>query len=158
MNATRTTAAPHDRLARLRRDDAELRSLHVGVRAWALAAGRPVDGDALAVVLGTALAEQRRAGVDPAEWTEVRVLEFMWTTCLRWCVEQGVQPPAPIASALAAWWDHLAETGRLHPRSDDRARLHLALASCTGRPAGSRARRTHPSTGSARRRERGAAR
>lgn len=158
MNATRPAAVQPDRLARLRREDAELRALHVRVRAGAMATGRPVDADGLAVVLGTVLAEQRRTGVDPTEWTEVRVLEFMWTTCLRWCLEQGVQPSAHIAATLAAWWDHLADNDGLHPRSDAPTLLRTALASCTGRPATGRARRTHPSSGTARRREHGGVR
>ncbi len=121
----------------LRRADPELRRNHVVVRSTALQRGVAVDPAALTAVLGALLDEERHGGPPANRWTEARVIEFMWTTCLLWCARRGVRPPADVADAVRAYWGHLAVTDGFSADSDDRETLRLALRSCAPpRPRG----------------------
>jgi hypothetical protein len=132
MKRSHPAVAARARLADLRRTDAELRQQVLAVRQWALANGVPVDPDALAVVVGTLLDDERAHGVARTQWTEARVVEFMWTACLLWCLEHGIGPPPGVADGLRAYWAHLASLGAFSPDSEPLSRLVAALTACSG--------------------------
>lgn len=131
---THPAATFRHRFDEFRRADAELRRIHVAVRAAALERGVPVEPAALTAVLGALLEEERRRGVPVGLWTEARVLEFIWTTCLLWCADRNLRAPHAVAAALEAFWGQLAVTGGFAPGSDDRDTLRLALRSCAPPP------------------------
>jgi hypothetical protein len=144
MNPSHPAVAGRARLTDLRRTDAALRRHVLTVRQWALANGVPVAVDPLVVVMGTLLDDQRTSALDPAHWTEARVVEFMWTACLLWCLEQGIGAPPGVASALRAYWAFLAGNGGFAPGSDPLRSLTIALASCTAAPSPPRSGRRRP--------------
>jgi hypothetical protein len=147
MNRSHPAVAARARLTDLRRTDAALRQQVLAVRRWALAAGVRLDVDALVVVVGTLVADRRAHGVEPGHWTEARVVEFMWTSCLLWCLDQGVGTPPGVAEALRAYWRYLEGTGGFSPGSDPMPSLTVALASCAAppsQPRPSRRRSTRP--------------
>lgn len=130
-----------DVLAGWRRSDRRLRRDVLDVRTWALAAGAAVDADALTVIFSVLGAEED-TGVDRRHWTEERVLEFIWTGCLFFCLDADLDPPHGIAESLWAWLRYLDAHDRLAPGSDDLGDLESALRSTagltTGPPSGRR--------------------
>jgi hypothetical protein len=144
MNPSHPAVAARARLTDLRRTDAALRQQVLAVRRWALSNGIPVDVDPLVVVVGTLLDDERASGLDPGQWTEARVVEFIWTGCLLWCLEHGVGAPAGVGTALATYWAFLGDNGGLASGSDPLRSLVVALSSCTAAASTGRSRRRRP--------------
>ncbi|MDY7101339.1 MAG: hypothetical protein S0880_09140 [Actinomycetota bacterium] len=123
-----------DVLAGWRRTDRRLRRDVLDVRTWALATGDPVDADALTVIFSV-LAAEETTGLDRHHWTEERVLEFIWTGCLFFCIDADLDPPHGIAESLWAWLRYLDSHGLLDPDGDDLRTLGRVLSSTAGLPA-----------------------
>jgi hypothetical protein len=98
------------------------------VGAWALAAGRPVGVDALAVVALVRLAEGRPI----RQWTQRDVEAFLWNDALAWCRAYGIPPPPDLAETLWTVFDHLSATDGLAPGSDPPADLRVPLVAIGG--------------------------
>lgn len=122
----------------------DARALHLEVRRATLAAGRPVDGVSLAVVL---LAKAERDG-PLRRWTAGDVDEMVWVDIVSWCHRHGVDAPQAAGEALWALLDHLTATGSLAAGSDARAALRAPLIAAGGLDAQGRSvrgRAAHPS-------------
>jgi hypothetical protein len=126
-----------DVLAGWRHTDRRLRRDVLDVRTWALAAGAAVDADALTVIFSVLGAEEAE-GIDRRHWTEERVLEFIWTGCLFFCLDTDVDPPHGIAESLWAWLRYLDAHDELAAGSDELRHLESALRSTAGLATGPR--------------------
>jgi hypothetical protein len=98
------------------------------VGAWALAAGRPVGVDALAVIALT----RAEAGAPVRLWTATSTEAFLWSEALAWCQARGVAPPSDLAETLWSVFDHLSATGSFAEGSDPVADLRVPLLTLGG--------------------------
>lgn len=130
----------HDAVAPVRVRHREL--LHE-LRTWALADGRPIDGDVGALVL--AAAEMQGDGEVLGRWTRPRVQSTLWAGLTNWCSRHRCLRPDGEPETMWAFLQFLDATGRLGAGSDALAHL-LEPLQCYGglgadgrpRPAGSR--------------------
>lgn len=99
-------------------------------REWALAHGRPVDADALTVVLAAVEADWTATGIWPTYWTTDRVQEFLWTTAWAWCLDHEIEVPPMLGDALDAWLCFLVATGHIEADPGDLGRLRLEIQEC----------------------------
>lgn len=123
-------------LARLSPDARRLRN---DVARWAVATGRPLDYDALSLVLAVK-AESRRP-VD--HWTEDDVWQLWWLDLFAWCLRRGVDTPVTVGGAMVTLFGYLDASGGFAIGSDNAEQLEAALRSAGGstprrlpRPAG----------------------
>ena len=128
------TASKLNVLHDLRASQPAVRRAVLAVREWALANGFACTADALTVVLGTVAADAA-ANVAATEWSEERVLGFLWVDALRWCRSNGVGPPSAVGQALWIWLEYQSARGELQPGPSGIAGLGRAISSCAG-PAG----------------------
>ena len=113
-----------------RRLEPGLRRSVTETRAWALHHGRPVDADALTVVLLAVEAEWLSTGVWPTYWTTDRIQEFLWTTAWAWCLDHDIDLPAHLGDALDAWLCFLVASGHVETDPGDLGRLRLEIQEC----------------------------
>jgi hypothetical protein len=114
-----------------------LRSRRRDVAVWSLAQGRPVDRDALAVVLNSSTDPNRSDS--PDRWTSERVAGLLWEGVLGWCRANSVAPPPPddVRATLLAYLRYLGEHRLLAEDSDRPAQLRRAVAEHGRTPGGS---------------------
>jgi hypothetical protein len=114
-----------------------LRSHRRDVAVWSLAQGRPVDRDALAVIVNCSTDPTR---VDsPDRWTSDRVAGLLWQGLLGWCRANGVAPPPPddVRATLLTYLRYLTEHRLLSDNSDRPSQLRRAVAEHGRTPGGS---------------------
>ena len=131
---TPASASQLDVLRDLRASQPDVRRAVLAVREWAMANGLAGPADALTVVVGTVAADEA-ANVPAEQWSEERVLGFLWVDALRWCRSNGVSPPSGMGRALRVWLEHQAAQGRLQPGPTGIDGLCRAISSCAS-PAG----------------------
>jgi hypothetical protein len=141
-----TTDAPPRRRAHTVEVPAHQLRLRRRVVTRALAAGDPVDRDALAALMG-AHHDDPDGGPAPAcpPWTVASLTELLWVGVVDWCDRHGATVPDPhrVRTTLLTLLDQLADIGALPPGSDPVRALRRVVAD-TG---GSARRRGHPAGG-----------
>lgn len=127
-----------------------LRQHRMEVARAALAAGRPLNLDAITVILATKQLESANDGTPFTRWTTRQVVAFLWGTVLEWCVARGIEAPSNVGETLWTYLTHLADEGELASGSSSLAALREALVENAGvnrsgrssHPAGSRVQAT----------------
>ena len=111
----RTTTSPRLPLRPARatiRHDAPLRRDRRAAAAWALAHGRPLDLDALTVLLAV-VEESARIEQRPADrWTPNTVLNLLFGAAVEWCRRQSVELPASMGESLYTYLRFLHDRQR----------------------------------------------
>jgi hypothetical protein len=138
-----TTDAPSRRRAHTVEVPAPQLHLRRRVVACALAAGDPVDRDALAAVLA-AHHDAPDGSVAVPPWTVASLTELLWVGVLDWCERHGAAIPDRhrLRTTLVTLLDHLAATGELPPGSDHVRALRRVVADA----GGTSRRSSHPSS------------
>lgn len=110
----------------------DARAVFRRVLEWSLAERHgqiQVEADSLRVVM--AVRQSRHVG--PANLLTVDgVWRLMMSDILVWCRARRLDVPHGCAAAILLTIQALDDLGQLHPDSDDRAELEMALDECTG--------------------------
>ncbi len=125
----------------------ELRQERCEVARWALATGRPLNLDAITVILAVRSFESERDGKAFHRWTSYDITSFVWGSAVGWCSANGVEVPTDLAESTWTYLAFVAATGRLVSGSSPVEDLLEALAEGAGLTrAGrrTRSRRAHP--------------
>jgi hypothetical protein len=112
--------------------DPTLRALRCEVARWALNAGRPLNLDAITVILGARHAEAVVEGRPFNRWTTNSVLTFLFGTADDWCIRQRVASPRHLGESLLTYVDFLAEAGVLAPGSSTPRQLQNTISDLAG--------------------------
>lgn len=139
-----TTLAPARHGALLSRP---LRQERCDAARWALGAGRPLNLDAVTVILAVRSFESSRDRKPFHRWTSHDITSFVWGSAVGWCNANGIQVPADLAESMWSYLAFVSETGRLVSGSSRPEELLGALSEAAGLTrAGrrSRSRRAHP--------------
>jgi len=125
------------------------RNLYRHVLQHCLGQKRPIDADALRVVLAT---RQGTSAASAREFTASSIWQLMFVDVVAWCRNRQLDVPVGCATALIRVVEYLDETGTFAVRSDTPQELFDAIDECTGGwvdepvPARSNAHRSLPST------------
>lgn len=111
---------------------APLREHRCHVARASLAAGRPLNLDAITVILGAKHLESTNANLPFTRWTARQLVAFVWGTVGEWCAAQGVVPPRNLGESLWTYLTYLSDTGELASGSSSLARLREALVEQAG--------------------------
>lgn len=117
-----------------------LRQERVEVARWALAQGRPLNLDAITVVLG---AKHFEAGLERSpfrRWTTKGVLTFALGSAVEWCLHQGVARPMTFGESLYTYVAWLGAEKHLTSGSSPLPDLLTTIADVTGLTRQGRAR------------------
>jgi hypothetical protein len=116
-----------------------LRSLRCEVARWALAHGRPLNLDAVTVILAARHQEALVEGWPFNRWTADSVLTFLFGTADDWCDRSGVARPTHLGESLLTYVDFLDASGVLSPGSSHVTLLRSTITDLAGlTPAGHR--------------------
>lgn len=130
---TTRTGVPHGDVARHRVQlDAELRHHRCAVARWALENGRPLNIDAITVILAARHAEaaiERRAAT---RWTTRTVLTFFFGSVEQWCTQAGVTVPDHLGESLHTYLQFLSAHGVLASGSSSIAELSSSVRHISG--------------------------
>lgn len=130
---TTRTGVPSGEVARDRIQlDAEQRHHRCEVARWALANGRPLNIDAITVILAARHAEaaiERRA---PTRWTTRTVLTFFFGSVEQWCTEAGVRLPDHLGESLHTYLLFLDAHGSLAKGSSTITELSSSVRHISG--------------------------
>jgi len=121
----------------------DLREHRRWIAGAALLAGRPLNIDAITVILATKGFESTNAGVPFTRWTTRQLVAFLWGTVGEWCTTQGVELPANLGESLWTYLTTLSEAGELASGSSSLARLREVLVEHAG--VNRTGRNRHPS-------------
>lgn len=129
-----TQTAPHTaRPARVAAPlEPTLRALRCEAARWALATGRPLNLDAVTVILGARHAEAMVERRPFNRWTTNSVLTFLFGTADDWCAEHGVAPPTHLGESLLTYVTFLDAVGVLAPGSATIRQLTNTIADLAG--------------------------
>jgi len=139
-----TTLAPARQRAVLSR---ALRQERCDAARWALASGRPLNLDAVTVILAVRSNESERDGKPFHRWTSHDITSFVWGSAVGWCGANGIAVPTDLAESMWSYLAFVGATDRLVAGSSRLEDLLEALAEAAGLTrAGrrSRSRRAHP--------------
>jgi|JI8StandDraft_1071087.scaffolds.fasta_scaffold151547_2 hypothetical protein len=112
--------------------DPALRALRCEVARWALAAGQPLNLDAIGVILGARHAEAIVEGRPFNRWTTNTVLTFLFGTAEDWCLRQHVTMPPHLGESLLTYVNFLAAAGVLAPGSSSVRQLQNTISDLAG--------------------------
>ena len=101
-----------------------MRSRIVDVRRWALAAGRPVDADVIALVLA-GKTSWRDEPLD--RWTRIGVYQNLYADVPNWCSVRFVLLPAELPEVLWLYLSYLDGTDQFQAGSDPLRELRKPL-------------------------------
>ncbi len=122
--------------------DPTLRALRHEVARWALQHGRPLNLDAVTIVLAARHHEALVEGRHFNRWTANSVLTFLFGTADEWCDRNRVQRQAHLGETLLTYIDFLAAAGVLAPGSSRITVLRSTIRDLAGLlPTGHRADR-----------------
>jgi len=139
-----TSLAPARRRAVLSR---ELRRERCEAARWALASGRPLNLDAVTVILAVRSFESVGEGKPFHRWTTHDITSFVWGSAVGWCGANGIEVPADLAESMWSYLAFVGATDRLVSGSSPPGDLLDALGEAAGLTrAGrrSRSRRAQP--------------
>lgn len=105
----------------------ELRQHRCDVARAALGAGRPLNLDAITVILATKGLESTDSGTPFTRWTSRQVVAYLWGTVLEWCHTSGIEPPENLGESLWTYLTYLFEEGELASGSSTLTQLREAL-------------------------------
>lgn len=134
-----TTARPARTAIRLR---ADLRLHRCEAARWALEAGRPLNLDALTVILSARALEASVDGHPITHWTTQNIITFTWGAATQLCNSRGIALPATTAESLYTYLAFLSDTGRLAPNSSPPEMLLETVVDVSGLRADGRQRVT----------------
>lgn len=130
---TTETAARPTRPARGSvRLDPTLRALRCEIARWALAEGRPLNLDAITVILAARHREALAEGRSFNRWTTNSVLTFLFGTADVWCDDQGVAHPPHLGESLFTYVEFLHASGVLSADSSRIVALRSTIADLAG--------------------------
>ena len=135
--ASPNTETPARRAVQL---PADQRQERVDVARWALANGRPMNLDAITVVLAAKAFEAGLEGRPYRRWTSAGVLTFLLGSAVEWCRQSGVERPPSFGETLFTYLSWVAETGQLASGSSPRGELLDAAADVGGLTRAGRSR------------------
>ncbi|MEZ5382846.1 MAG: hypothetical protein R2754_13765 [Microthrixaceae bacterium] len=109
----------------------ELRTLRVEVMRWALAHGRPLNRDAITIVLGTSRADAKAALRPERRFRTKDLAVFLHQMVPQYCERSGLVAPPHVAESMWTYLAFLADpatSASLAPRSSSAAALLAALS------------------------------
>lgn len=112
--------------------DPALRALRVEVARWALETGRPLNLDAIGVILGARHAEAVIDGRPFNRWTTNTVLTFLFGTADHWCERQHITVPPHLGESLLTYIVFLASIGALAKGSSSFRQLENTISDLAG--------------------------
>lgn len=112
--------------------DAPLRALRCEVSRWALAAGQPLNIDAITVILAARHAEAIIEGRAFSRWTTNSVLTFLYGTADDWCDRNHIEHPQHLGESLLTYINFLVEAGVLATGSSPVRQLRNTIADLAG--------------------------
>lgn len=110
----------------------EQRALRCEAARWALTSGRPLNLDAVTVIIAARSFESAMEGRPFNRWTAQSTLGFLWGTAAEWCGSQGVEVPHTLAETLWTWFDFLAAHRQFANGSSTRTALRAVLVETGG--------------------------
>jgi hypothetical protein len=131
------TTAPARRVVPL---PAELRRHRNEAARWALANGRPLQLDAVTVILAVRRFEAEEEGAPFTRWTTRNLVGFLWGSAIGWCETHDVEVPAGLTESLWTYLSFLGAEGALAPGSSSLAQLREVLVDTGGLTRAGRAR------------------
>jgi regulator of extracellular matrix RemA (YlzA/DUF370 family) len=135
-------SAPPRRVIRL---DATLRHHRCEVARYALRTGRPLNLDAITLILAAKQFESVAERRPFTRWTRRGLVGFLWGTASEWATRHGVELPESTAETLWTYLGFLDEQGQLASGSAPLAELRGELEDHAGlTPAGRRNRPAGP--------------
>jgi len=111
---------------------ADLRMHRVEVSRWALAQGRPLNLDAITVVLAVRQFEADADGQAFTRWTTQRLIAFLWGSAVEWCDVHGVALPEGLNETLWSYLSFLDKTKTLAGGSSKLGQLRSVLVEMGG--------------------------
>lgn len=105
----------------------ELRRHRLGVMRWALANGRPLNLDAITLILAVRSFEQRLDRRPFLQWTGPSVMTFLWASTIEWCDQHDVALAENMAETLWTYFDSLHDRDAFASGSDGVGLLRSAL-------------------------------
>ena len=118
----------------------DLRAHRVEVSRWALAHGRPLNLDAITVVLAVRQFEADTDGRPFTWWTTQRLIAFLWGSATEWCDVRGVELPDGLNETLWTYLSFLDRTKMLAGGSSRLRQLRDVLVEMGGLTKSGRAR------------------
>lgn len=112
--------------------DAPLRALRCEVSRWALAAGQPLNLDAITIILGARHHEAVIEGSAFSRWTTNTVLTFLYCTVDDWCARNQVERSAHVGESLLTYMNFLSDSRVLSSGSSPIRQLRTTIADLAG--------------------------
>ncbi|MFN8051725.1 MAG: hypothetical protein U0Q22_09830 [Acidimicrobiales bacterium] len=135
QTASRSARSPRTAVAL----DPTLRAIRREVARWALAAGQPLNVDALTVILAARHAEALVEGRPFNRWTANSVLTFLFGTADDWCDRHGVARQPHLGESLLTYVNFLDASGVLSSGSSSLRQLRSTISDLSGlTPSGHR--------------------
>lgn len=136
------TASPARRVIHL---DDDLRHHRCQVARHALRVGRPLNLDAITLILAAKQFESRAEGRPFTRWTRRGLVGFLWGTATEWAARHAVEVPDTTAETLWTYLGFLDDQGAFAAGSAPIAELRAELADHGGlTAAGRRSRHSGP--------------
>ena len=111
---------------------ADLRQQRCDVARWALEHGRPLNLDAITVVLGAKRFESTLDGRPFTRWTSAGVLTFLLGSATEWMSQQCIERPDSFGETLYSYLSYLGDRELLSSGSSEHHLLLAAVADTTG--------------------------
>ena len=120
--------------------DPDLRHQRHLVARWALAEGRPLNLDAITVILAVRAFEAEADRAPFTRWTTRGLVGFLWGSATTWCETQGVELPSSLNESLWTYLSYLSAERELASGSATLAQLREVLVESGGLNRSGRAR------------------
>ena len=112
------------------------------VARWALAQGRPLNLDAVTVILAVREFEAEADRAPFTRWTTQGLVGFLWGSAISWCESRDVEVPSGLTESLWTYLSYLASERELAAGSASLAALREVLVETGGLNRSGRARVT----------------
>ena len=112
--------------------DAALRQHRCEVVRWALSAGRPLNLDAITVIIAARQSEAVAEGRPFTRWTTNTVLMFLFGTATQWCNDQAVELPTHAGESLFTYLAYLNANHELASGSSPIGQLRRSVCELAG--------------------------
>lgn len=111
---------------------AEQRAVRAAAARWSLGKGRPLNLDALTVILAAKEFESAVDGRPYHRWSASGAVTFLWATVPEFCAARNVQVPVGLAESLWTWFDFLAHHRQFASGSSTLGALREVLVDSAG--------------------------
>jgi hypothetical protein len=112
------------------------------VARWALAQGRPLNLDAVTVILAVREFEADADRAPFTRWTTQGLVGFLWGSAISWCESREIEVPVGLNESLWTYLSYLAAERELASGSASLAALREVLVETGGLSRSGRARVT----------------